>query len=121
MEIHVELIQDIPLPMVEDFHSKNYFAVESSQFLSQIEIDSLTQSMESSLKRASQDSRKRKKSILRCYNPSLEEIKEHSEEEHRLQKPAVDLTSLHKERAMNEGHFGRGSRRKSRGSRPDRN
>jgi hypothetical protein len=121
MEIHVDIIQDIPLPMAEDFHSKNYVAVESSRFLSQIEIECLTQSMESALKRAGQDTRKRRKSrIFRCYNPSLEEIKEHSDEE-LWQKPVVDLTSMHKERAMNEGHFGRGSRRRSRGSKQDRN
>ena len=120
MEIHVEIIPDIPLPMAEDFHSKNYVAVESSRFLSQIEIESLTQNMENALKRAAQDGRKRRKSrIFRCYNPSLEEIKEHSDDDS-WQKPAIDFTSLHKERAMNEGHFGRGSRRKSRGSKQDR-
>ena len=118
MEIHVDIIQDIPLPMAEDFHSKNYLAVESGRFFSQMEIECLTQSMETALKRVAQDGRKRRKSrIFRCYNPSLEEIKEHSDED----KPAVDLTSLHKERAMNEGHFGRSSRRKSRGSKQDRN
>jgi hypothetical protein len=119
MEIHVEIIQDIPLPMAEDFCSRNYVSVDSNRFLSQIE--SLTQSMESALKRVAQDGRKRRRSrTLRYYNPSLEEIKEHSDEE-LWPKPAVDLTSLHKERAMNEGHFGRGSRRKSRGSKQEKN
>lgn len=120
MEIHVEIIQDIPLPMAEDCHSKNYVAVESSRFLSHFDLECLTQSMDNALKRAGQDSRKRRKSrIFRCYNPSLEEIKEQTEEEH-WAEPALDLMSLHKERAMNEGHFCR-TRRKSRGSKNDRN
>lgn len=115
----MEVIQDLPLPMAEDFHSKNYLAMDSSRFLSQIEMECLTQSMEVALKKVAQSGRKRRKSrVLRYFNPSLEEIKEHAEE---VQEPTVDLSSLHRERAMNEGHFTRRGSRKSRSSKPDRN
>lgn len=119
----MEIIPDTPLPMAEDFHSKNYFGVNSigSRFLSQIDIESLTQSMESALKRVGQESRKKKKPrIFRYYMPSLEEIKEHDEESR--QNPAVpDLTSVHKERAMNEGHYIRRRRRSRENIKQERN
>lgn len=126
----MEILQDIPLPMGECYHSKNYTSSEESldcavgsPFLSDIEIDCLQQSMESALKRLGQESRKKKQPkklrIFRYYMPCLEEIKEHDEqtEMRNHQKPKLDLTSLHKERAMNEGHLTRYSRssRKTRG------
>lgn len=110
----MEVLQDIPLPMAESYRDVSYTSSESldctvgSRFLTEIEIDCLQQSMERALKRLREDNSKRKQprkqSTSRYYMPSLEEIKEH-EEKNEWSPPKVDLTSLHKERAMNEGHF----------------
>lgn len=113
-----DILQDIPLPMAEAFYFKNhYMGGDTTQLLKQIE--SLTESMESALKKVSQDAKKRRRSsVFRSYNPSLEEIKEHSEDDGR-KKQEMDLTSLHRERAMNEGHYCQ-RRRKSRSIKHDK-
>lgn len=125
----MEILQDIPLPMAENYRSNSYTSDEpldctvGSRILSEKEIDCLQQSMENALKRLAQDSRKKrqpKKRISRYYKPSLEEIEEHEELSERSHSK-VDLTSLHMERAMNEGHlrYSRSSR-KTRGSKQER-